>query len=113
MTYAEETDIEGMFGYAIDATGTSRPTTAQLAVMLIQADAIINAEARVSSNLTDTSKRLKAIACSLILKMVNNMFSLTDPSTFGFVEVELSDDQKRVIHMEHSVWNSLHWNVGG
>lgn len=111
--YAEEADVENMLGYSIDATGTSRPTTAQLAEMLSQADSIINAEARVTSNLTDTSGNLKRIACSLVLKMIVNMFTLTDPDVFGFTEVELTDDQKRIIHIEHGVWSSLTWDVGG
>lgn len=102
MTYASEADIENILGYAIDATGVSRPTTAQLAEMLSQADAIINAEARTTSNLTDTSGRLKTIACSLVWKMIVNMFALTEPELYGFTEVELNDDQKRIIHMEHS-----------
>ena len=113
MTYAEETDVEGIIGYAIDATGTSRPTTAQLVIMIAQADSIINAEARVKTNLTDTSGRLKVIACSLIVKMVVNMFAITDPETYGFVEVELTDDQKRIIHMEHGIWSSITFDVGG
>lgn len=113
MTYAEEADIEGILGYAIDATGTSRPTTAQLVIMIGLADGIINAEARVKTNLTDISGRLKAIACSLIQKMVVNMLAITDPDLYGFVEVELTDDQKRIIHMEHGVWQSLTWDVGG
>lgn len=113
MTYAIETDIENMLGYAIDDTGTSRPTSTQLAAMLTQADAIINAEARTTSNLTDTSGRLKTIACSLVQKMIINIFAFTDPELYGFVEVELTDDQKRIIHMEHSVWESETWDVGG
>ena len=111
MTYATETDIEGMFGYSIDASGNSRPTTAQLAVMLGQADSIINAEARQKTNSTDTSGRLKVIACSLILKMMTNMFYLTNPEVYNPVEIELSDDQKRIIHMELGVWQSLSWEI--
>ena len=113
MTYAEEADIEGILGYAIDATGTSRPTTAQLAIMIGQADSIINAEAKRETNATDTSGRLKVIACSLIMKMIVNMLAITDPELYGFVEVELTDDQKRIIHMEHGVWSSLTFEVGG
>jgi len=112
MTYAEETHIEAILGYSIDATGTSRPTTAQLAEMIAQADSIINAEARVTSNKTDTSGRLKVIAVSLILKMITNMFALTNPDAYGFIEIELNDDQKRIIHMEHSVWQSETWDIG-
>jgi len=112
MTYATEANIEAILGYAIDATGTSRPTTAQLAQMLSDADAIINAEARRTTNATDTSGRLRVIAVGLTMKMINNMFALTDPSSYAFVEVELTDDQKRIIHMELGVWDSLTWEVG-
>ena len=112
MTYAKESNIEAILGYAIDDTGTSRPTSIQLEEMLNQADAIINAEARVTTNKTDNSGRLKVIAVSLVLKMITNMFALTDPETYGFIEIELSDDQKRIIHMEHSIWNANTWDTG-
>lgn len=112
MTYAKEAQIEAILGYAIDDSGTSRPTTTQLAEMLSQADSIINAEARRTTNATDASGRLKVIAVSLILKMITNMFALTDPETYGFIEIELSDDQKRIIHMEHSIWNADTWDTG-
>lgn len=112
MTYATEANIEAILGYSIDDTGTSRPTTTQLTQMLADADSIINSEARVSTNKTDTSGRLRVIAVSLILKMITNMFALTDPETYGFIEIELNDDQKRIIHMEHSVWQSSTWDVG-
>ncbi len=112
MTYATEANIEAILGYAIDASGDSRPTTTQLAEMLIQADSIINAEARVATNKADNSGRLKVIAVSLTMKMITNMFALTDPEKYGFIEIELNDDQKRIIHMEHGVWNSLTWDTG-
>ena len=113
MTYASEANIETILGYAIDDTGTSRPTTTQLAGMLADADSVINAEARVTTNITDTSGRLRVIAVSLILKMIINMFAITDPDRYGFTEIELTDDQKRIIHMEHSIWQSETWEVGG
>jgi hypothetical protein len=68
MTYAKHQHIEAVLGYSIDDTGTSRPTTTQLAEMLEQADSIINAEARRSTNATDSSGRLKVIAVSLVQK---------------------------------------------
>ena len=113
MTYATEADMEALLGFAIDATGNTRPTTAQLAVMLSQADYIINAEARVTTNLTDTSGNLKRIACALVYKMIINMYALSDPDQYGMSEIELTDDQKRIIHIEHGVWDSLTWDVGG
>jgi len=113
MTYAEETDIEGIIGYAIESTSLaiSRPTTEQLAVMLAQADSIINAEARRNTNATDSSGRLKVIACSLVYKMIINMLSLTDPDLHGPSEIELTDDQKRIIHIELGVWDSITWEI--
>ena len=113
MTYATEANIEAILGYAIDDTGNSRPTTTQLAQMLSDADAIINAEARRASNATDTSGRLRVIAVSLVQKMFINMFAFPDPESYGFTEVELTDDQKRIIHMELGVWDSITWEVGG
>lgn len=110
MTYAIETDIEAMMGFSI--TTNSRPTSTELASLLSYADSIINAEARVTSNLTDTSGRLKTIACSLVHKMITNIWANSDPDMFGFVEIELTEDQKRIIHVEHSVWQSLTWDVG-
>jgi len=112
MTYATEANMEAVLGYAIDDTGTSRPTTTQLAEMLSQADSIINAEAKRSVSGTDTSGRLKVIACSLVWKMIVKMFALTNPEAFALMEVELSDDEKRIIHMELGVWDSLTWEVG-
>ena len=113
MTYATEANIELILGYAIvaAATATSRPTTEQLAQMLTDADSVINAEARRTTNATDTSGRLRVIAVSLILKMIINMFALANPDSYGFTEVELTDDQKRVIHMELGVWNALTWDI--
>lgn len=113
MTYASENEIEGVIGYDIDDTGNSRPTSTQLAIMLTDADSIINAEAKRSTNGADISGRLRVIAVSLVMKMMVNMFALTDPDIYGFTEIELTDDQKRIIHMELGVWNSLTWEVGG
>ena len=44
--------------------------------------------------------------------MIINMFAVTDPDAYGFTEIELNDDQKRIIHMELGVWNSISWEVG-
>lgn len=112
MTYAKQEDIEDIYGFTIDDEGTSRPTLTQLNRMLGYADSIINAEARRTTNATDTSGRLKVIATSLVQKMINNMYAITDPETYGQIEVELNDDQKRIIHMEHGVWDSETWDVG-
>ena len=113
MTYAEKKHIEMIYGYTIDDTTNSRPTTTQLSEMLIQADAIINAEARRDDNSTDVNHRMRVIAVSLVLKMVVNMFAITHPDSYGFTEVELTDDQKRIIHMQLGVWQAKTWDIGG
>jgi hypothetical protein len=109
-TYAIETDVEGMVGYAIGAT--SRPTTTELAVMLTQADAIINADLVASSNLTDTYGILKANALSLVSKMINNLFFLAEPDNYDYQKVELSDDERRRMLKAHSRWAVLSWELG-
>jgi hypothetical protein len=111
MTYAEKKHIEAMVGYTIDDIGTSRPTETHLAEMLIQADSIINSEAKRETNGDDKSKRLRVIACSLVFKMIVKMLALTDPDIYGFIEIELTDDQKRIIHMEQGVWTSKTWEI--
>jgi len=112
--YATEANIELVIGWAIESTSltTSRPTSEQLVQMLADADGIINAEARVTTNMTDTSGRLRSIEVSLVMKMIINMLAFTKPEEYGFTEVELTDDQKRVIHMEHGIWQALEWEVG-
>ena len=112
MSYATEAQIEAILGFSIDDSGNSRPTSTQLTQMLSDADAIINAEARITTNATDSSGRLRTIEVTLVMKMINNMFALSDPDSRDMVEVELTDDQKRIIHMELGVWDSLTWEVG-
>jgi len=112
VNYAKQAHIEAILGYSIDDEGTSKPTRTHLYQMFDDADSIINSEARVTTNLTDTSGRLRVIAVSLVLKMITNMFALTNPAAYAFIEIELTDDQKRIIHMEHGVWDSITWEVG-
>lgn len=111
MTYAIETDIEGMLSITIDAT--SRPTTTHLAVMLANADAKINAFIKQSSNITDTYGILKAVACGLVHKMMNNMFNFAEPDSYDFVEVLLTEEDKDLIRRAHSVWQVLSWEMKG
>jgi len=108
--YAAEADVEGMKGFAISAT--SRPTTTELAVMLTQADSIINADMMISTNATDTYGILKANALSLIDKMINNLFFLAEPDNYDYQQVELSDDERRRMLKAHSKWGVLSWELG-
>lgn len=107
--YCAETDIEGMIGYAIDAT--SRPTTTQLAIMLIQADSRINAVMQKTSNITDSFGLLKVVAIQLVLKTINNMFSFAHPNDYDFVEVLITDEDKDLIKQAHSIWAAKSWEM--
>ena len=111
MTYAIETDIEGILGYSVAATGT-RPTTAELAIMLTQADAFINAEIRESTNITDTYGILKAVAIGLVYRMINNLFYLAEPDNYNHMDIELSDPEIRLIRLAHSDWAAESWELG-
>lgn len=110
MTYAEETDIEGMI--AQDITTGSVPTSDQLAIMLTNADSIINAHARSSTNMTDTYGLLKTIASNLVYKMVNNAWALIKPREYGPMIVELSEEDKMLIKLAHSKWTAHSFDVG-
>jgi len=108
--YCAETDIEALLNYPIDAT--SRPTTTSLAVMITNADGIINGFARQSTNMTDTYGLLKPIACQLVMKMINNMLSFAEPEKFDMMELTLTDDDKDNIIKAHSLWEIKSWEMG-
>ena len=110
MTYAEEADIEGMYGYAI--TSNSFPTSTDVAVMLSIADSIINAFARVSTNMTDDDGYLKTVACNLVYKMINNALSLQKPKEYGPMLLELTEEEKTMIRLSKSRWTLHTFNVG-
>ncbi|MFX1296292.1 MAG: hypothetical protein ACFFD2_15755 [Promethearchaeota archaeon] len=99
MTYAIETDIEGMLGMTISAT--SVPTTTQLAVMLTQADAIINGFLKQTS-VTDTYGVCKMIACKLVRKMIHNFFAMRKPELYDMIEIGLTDNDKQQLQRAHT-----------
>lgn len=109
-TYATEADIEGMLSIAVDAT--SRPTTTHLAVMLANADGIINAFMRKSTNVTDTYGILQTVACHLVVKMINNMMYLAEPSKYPLLEVGLTKQDEDLIQKAHSLWEVESWEMG-
>lgn len=110
MAYCTEADIEAMIGFAIDAT--SRPTTTQLAVMLTNADSIINAFIRESSNITDTYGILQTIACHLVIKMVNNLFAFAEPENYPLLEIGLTEQDEKLVLKAHSKWQVKSWEMG-
>ncbi|MHA1795224.1 MAG: hypothetical protein ACTSUK_03870 [Promethearchaeota archaeon] len=96
MTYAEVSDIEKRIG--ITFSSSTQPTLTEVQGMLANADEIINAEAKVTSNMTDNYGILKNIAINLVLKMIINYWSFRDPENFAYVDVELSPFELRQIH---------------
>ena len=108
--YTSEAEIEYVLGISIDTN--SRPTTTQLGEMLADADAIINAQARVSSNMTDTYGILNRIAKDLVLKQINNMWSFTNPEQFPYIDIELTDAQKVQINAVHRKFAGESWEIG-
>lgn len=110
MTYCTEADIENLLCINIDAN--SRPSTTQLALMIANADAIINAFIRQSTNITDTYGILQTVACQLVSKMINNMFYFSEPENYGMMEVALTEEDKILIQKAHSLWQVNSWEMG-
>jgi len=109
--YCSAGDIERRLGVTI--TENTRPNSTDLAGFLDDADDFINSEVRVSENMTDTYGRLKQIAIDIVLKMINNLWSFTHPQIFPYIDIELSDEQKRIIHKNHLKMTGDTWDIGG
>lgn len=112
MTYAEKADIEAMIGYSISNDTDSQPSETYLNVMLSRADSLINAEMKESTNITDTYGYLKTIACNLVYKMINNLLAIQDPENFGPMEIVLTAEDMRLIHMAYTKWDSHTMEIG-
>lgn len=106
--YTDATEISNQLAYTIGA-GTT-PTSTHLAALLTAADSMINAEARVSSNMTDTYGELKTIATNLVLKMIRRLWSFRDPDTFPYEDVELTAEERRIIHRVHDKFTGNTWD---
>lgn len=112
MTYATKSDIEAMVGYTISDSSDSLPTETYLDVMLERADSIINAEMKETTNITDTYGYLKTVACNLVYKMINNVLAIQSPEKFGPMEVTLTPEDMRLIHMAHEKWATYTTDIG-
>ena len=97
----------------ITMTDTSRPTLTQVAVMLDNADGIINAFMKEATNITDTYGILQTVECSLVHKMVHNLFHFAEPDSYDYVEIFLSEQDEKLIRRAHSVWHVLSWEMTG
>ena len=108
--YTDKETIEGLLGW--DITATSRPTLKSIGIMLNLADDKINGELRRPVNLSDPNHAFRPIATSLVMKMVNNMFTFAEPEDYAFIEMELTDADIRTIHLAYSNWALLSWKMG-
>lgn len=111
--YTSALKVGYLMGITFSDEPATRPSATDITEMLVEADGIINAEAKVTTNMTDTYGELAIIATSLVMKMINNMWSFTHPEQFPFVEIELTDEQKRLIHKTHLKFAGKSWELGG
>ena len=109
--YSNATDIGYQIGKTISATTV--PSTTGVADLQDKMTALINAEVRVSTNMTDTYGELAEIETDLVCKKIRNIWSYTNPDDFPYEEVVLSADQKRTIHRCHTVSRGTSWELGG
>jgi hypothetical protein len=97
--YSNTTDLGYRLGITIGA-GTI-PSTTSAADLLDKATGLINAEVRVSTNMTDTYGELAEIELDLVLRMIRNIWSFKNPDVFPYETVELTPSQIRIIHRIH------------
>ena len=108
--YAEKQDIQRRLGKTFSATTV--PSEDDLEGLLEDADGFINKEAKVFSNIKDTYGDLRNIAIDLVLKMINNMWSFRNPEKFPYIDIELTDEQKRDIHKVHLKFYGETFDIG-
>jgi len=89
-------------------TGTTTvPSTVSLTGLMNDATAMINAEARVSTNMTDTYGELSTIEINLVLRMIRNIWSFRSPEVFPYETVQLLPEQKQIIHRVHDKFTGI------
>ena len=106
--YSDTTDLGYQLGVTIGATTV--PSTTSAADLLDKATGIINAEVRVSSNMTDTYGELAQIEIDLASKMVRNIWSFRSPDVFPYETVALTPEQMRTIHRIHLKFSGTTWD---
>jgi len=106
--YCLDSDIEAALGTVISSG--SMPSAGHLSALFTIVDGMINGEVRVETNMTDTYGELKGIAVDLTCKFIRNSWSFKDPDTFPYESVELSADQKRIIHRVHNKFLGVTWD---
>lgn len=106
--YSTATDIGYQLGVTIGAATV--PSTTSVADLQDKATGIINAEVRVSANMTDTYGELAEIEIDLVSKMVRNIWSFRKPEEFPYETVELTPSQMRIIHRVHDKFGGTTWD---
>jgi hypothetical protein len=101
-------------GYRLHMTisATSRPNSNEVAELMNQATALINAECMVSTNMTDTYGILSVIECNLVVRAIRSMLAFADPENYFDEPMALTLEEKRTLHMAHRKWATLTWSVG-
>lgn len=108
--YSEIIDVTRRIGMAFDVD--TRPSETDVGGMLDNATAIINAEGRVTDNMTDGSGRLKEIEITLVMKMINNYLYFINPTKYALLDIELTEEQKRIIHKEQLKFYGESFEIG-
>ena len=105
--YTSKEKIEKALGITIDKDSTPNITTCD--EFLDDADGMVNSEARALSNMTDAYGDLDTITKNLVLKMVRRLLHFRDPDTFPYEEVELTAEERRIIHKTHDTSRGRTW----
>lgn len=108
--YTNKETVGALLGFSISST--SRPTETQFNIMVIQADGMINGPMKRRTNITDDYGLLSPIATQLVMKLVNNLFAFAEPENYDYIDVRLSEEDKKDIRQAHSFWQSESWRMG-
>ena len=108
--YAEKADVEALTGQTYSDDPKTRPSATGLLKLLTLADKKINNEIGTKTNVTDTYGILKVIECSLVRRMIHNIYHFSHPDEYDMLEENLTEDERREIHKEH--WTCKSWEVG-
>jgi len=111
MALVDETDVEGMVGYAIADGNGKRPSSTDLALMITWAEAIIKGILKLAV-LVDTYGLLKVIELSIIMRMIREQRSLSNPDDYLPQDFTILPTEERLIRMAASGWQALTFDVG-
>ncbi|KKN18365.1 hypothetical protein LCGC14_0956570 [marine sediment metagenome] len=108
--YTNAETVGALLGFTI--TASSRPTTTAFNIMVKQVDGMINGPFKLATNMTDTYGLISPIATQLVMKLINNLLHFSEPDKYDYIDVRLTDEDKRDIRQAHSLWQSESWRMG-